>query len=134
MYEMEGPHYVPAAPPHRSLDAARVAGPTTYLEDLVACSGCPELALGIRFGQDPRHDPKPATCAGYPVSMPPESLPDLLRSLPRIRFPASAVAYVYRPANALHKGLFKILFGNFRRPQSHPQNVLGCPKTATVIH
>ena len=94
MYEMEGPHYVPAAPPRRSLDAARVAGPTTYLEDLVACSGCPELAIGIRFAPVARPDPNPDICTGYPVSMPPESLPDLLRSLLRIRFPASAVAYV----------------------------------------
>jgi hypothetical protein len=131
---MEGPHYVPAAPPHRSLDAARVAGPTTYLEDLVACPGCPELAIRIRFAPVARPDPNPDISSGFPVSTPPESLPDLLRSLPRIRFPASAVAYVYRPSFALHKSLFKILFGNFLRPQSHPQNVFGCPKTRAVIH
>ena len=94
MYEMEGPHYVPAAPPRRSLDAARVAGPTTYLEDLIAFPGCPGLAFEIRFAPVSRPDPNLVASAGYPASAPPESLPDLLRSLLRIRFPASAVAYV----------------------------------------
>jgi hypothetical protein len=70
MYEMEGPHYGLAAPPRRSLDAARVAWPTTYLEDLAACPGCPELALGARFAPVSRPDPNPATATDHSVSMP----------------------------------------------------------------
>ena len=91
MYEMEGPQYVPAAPPRRSLDAARVAGPTTYLEDLIAFPGCPGLAIETRFAPVSRPDPNPVTSAGFPTLVPPESLPNLLRSLPRIWLPASAV-------------------------------------------
>ena len=90
MYEMEGPqavwlHHPPIA------RRARVAGPTTYLEDLVAFPGCPGLAIDARFAPVSRPDPNTVTSAGFPTLVPPESLPNLLRSLPRIWFPASAV-------------------------------------------